>query len=536
MPLFLFANGLDHLRTLQIMGRDWCFVYAADRPFLLSSFAKNSSVKWQDNNKISFVRGIYCQFSTPIRDCFNLIRGMAHRIRPTEHRRVGSKRVCQEKVVCNGARAELECLQCSTKQCKDCETVLHKKSKFAHHDRTKIEQPSFPNGVQPCGMWCNPINSAEYSCVECKCVLCADCNRDFHKGKLTKHHRKLIPKPEVCIEIESDDQFHSAGLGLLSPSEEEFGIPGTLAVGYRHRTQTTEQPQSLSSNSPPSFDDFHSIPVPTTGPTAGLPQLGSPPAFVPIGKSSSGLYLGSLNSARSDSSSGDYFNTVNTITGAYRSLEKESPSPDQVAPSDEDIARFDPTEADALDFESGHFTSVDSQDLYEPTSTETSTPGTVLRNRKEGNKSVQQSPVATASSPPGSLGVAIPKDPKSRLNPPPSQIISRQPVTVMAHRHSSESKSKPVAKIQGSPSQSLTISATEEEDTFDLLGTTDIGRKNRKEVTVRASHHHRESASSANAALETNRELMKKMVLKDHAPGFLLVDENEKLQVCIKLY
>ena len=475
---------------------------------------------------------------------------MAHRLRSTEQRRNGSKRLCQEKVVCSGAKAELECLQCATKQCKDCETVLHKKSKFANHDRTKIEQPTFPNGVQPCEMWCNPINSAEFSCIECKCVLCSECNRDFHKGKLTRHHRKPIPKPEVCIDIESEDHFPNTGLALLSPSEEEFGIPGTVASGFRHRTQPTK-PQSLSSGSPPSFDDFHSIPVPTTGPTAGLPQLGSPPAFEPF-STPGNSYLRSLSNS-SEKSSGDFI----TLTGAYKttSLEsdkvksKEAPSSlGQVEPLDEDIDRFQSPETDALNFESGHFSSVNSEDLY-GTSFRPSEKSrdTVLRNRKEGtslsstNAREGTYPIASSSpllaTPVASIGVTNPKDPKLPLNPPRSQTISRQPV--MAHMHSGETKRKPVAKIQGSPSQSLTVSSTEEEDLLvhlDAVGGDPAGRKARKEAMIRGTH--REGPSSANALLEP-RDLMTKMTLDsvdlasmDHARGFLMVDEQEVLQVC----
>ncbi|XP_072023590.1 zinc finger FYVE domain-containing protein 1-like [Amphiura filiformis] len=100
-----------------------------------------------------------------------------------------------------------------------------------------------------------------------------------------------------------------------------------------------------------------------------------------------------------------------------------------------------------------------------------------------------------------------------------------------------ETKKKPVAKIQGSPSQSLMVSSTEAEDLLGPLESlgSDMGRKSRKEAMVRATHHRDGGSSSGNAL---DQDLMTKMSMKsvdlksiDHAHGFLLVDEQEVLQV-----
>ncbi|XP_071478503.1 zinc finger FYVE domain-containing protein 1-like [Diadema antillarum] len=117
-----------------------------------------------------------------------------------------SKRVCQEQFACDGANACFECLNCGTRQCVDCEKLLHKaeRPKFASHTRRKIEQ-------LPCAVECAlcPYKPAEYSCLECKTVICRDCNKEYHRGKLTGHHRTLLPKQkqevsEVSGEHESN--------------------------------------------------------------------------------------------------------------------------------------------------------------------------------------------------------------------------------------------------------------------------------------------------------------------------------------------
>lgn len=113
----------------------------------------------------------------------------------------GSKRTCQEKFSCEGSEVQFECRECGTRQCAVCEKKLHSSSaKFASHSRKKIEPASFADGVKLCGMWCYPYNPAEFSCLECKNLFCSECNRAFHRGKLSRHHRAHLPRPDPICE------------------------------------------------------------------------------------------------------------------------------------------------------------------------------------------------------------------------------------------------------------------------------------------------------------------------------------------------
>lgn len=131
----------------------------------------------------------------------------------------GSKRICQERLSCESATAEFECRECGTRQCGVCEEKLHSASiKLGSHSRTKIEPVSYVDGVRLCGMWCFPYNSAEFSCIECKTLFCPECNRAFHRGKLSKHHRARLPRPSKPSSetLESETPAEGAGINGLS--------------------------------------------------------------------------------------------------------------------------------------------------------------------------------------------------------------------------------------------------------------------------------------------------------------------------------
>ena len=127
---------------------------------------------------------------------------MASRSKNTLPVKYKSKRICEEKFDCDGSNASYECVNCGTRQCEHCEQLLHKpeRLKFASHFRRKIEQ-------LPCAVECAlcPYKPAEYSCLECRTVICRDCNKEYHRGKLTGHRRTPLPKQkqdkEVCNTI-----------------------------------------------------------------------------------------------------------------------------------------------------------------------------------------------------------------------------------------------------------------------------------------------------------------------------------------------
>ncbi|XP_041468091.1 zinc finger FYVE domain-containing protein 1-like [Lytechinus variegatus] len=126
---------------------------------------------------------------------------MASRSKTHQPVKYKSKRVCEEKFDCDGSNASYECLNCGTRQCEHCEQLLHKpeRPKFASHIRRKIEQ-------LPCAVECAlcPYNPAEFSCLECRTVICQDCNKEYHRGKLTGHRRTPLPKQKQNKEVASD--------------------------------------------------------------------------------------------------------------------------------------------------------------------------------------------------------------------------------------------------------------------------------------------------------------------------------------------
>lgn len=157
---------------------------------------------------------------------------------PSIQVKTGSKRTCQEKLSCEGSKAEFECRECGTRQCAVCEEKLHSSLvKLASHSRKKIETTSFADGVKLCGMWCYPYNPAEYSCLECKTLSCHDCNRAFHRGKLSKHHRAHLPRPEPNVsqnsgEVNNHQKSYTTASLSESPDIDPFldALPPPLSL------------------------------------------------------------------------------------------------------------------------------------------------------------------------------------------------------------------------------------------------------------------------------------------------------------------
>ncbi|XP_071962254.1 zinc finger FYVE domain-containing protein 1-like [Antedon mediterranea] len=120
---------------------------------------------------------------------------MAGKFKVTETKPT-SKRICEEKFSCSGGEAKFWCENCGSRQCSLCESQLHEsRPKFMFHEREEIIQNQYPKGFHVCEKWCNPYNAASVRCEECRALFCEECNKHFHTGKLSKHHRKLIPKP-----------------------------------------------------------------------------------------------------------------------------------------------------------------------------------------------------------------------------------------------------------------------------------------------------------------------------------------------------
>ncbi|XP_033125854.1 zinc finger FYVE domain-containing protein 1-like [Anneissia japonica] len=173
--------------------------------------------------------------------------------------RAASKRICEEKFVCSGGEARFWCENCGSRQCCHCERQLHLQPKFQFHDREEIIQNQYTVGTEVCQKWCNPYNAASVKCEECKSVFCEECNKGYHIGKLSKHHRKLIPKPEPLAAAEN--------LLLFSdPDDDDIQqIPDDCSDNFQTGIDF-EEPQALSSlpnlELLPPTDDFTSFPDP----------------------------------------------------------------------------------------------------------------------------------------------------------------------------------------------------------------------------------------------------------------------------------
>ena len=439
---------------------------------------------------------------------------MASRLRTTDHNKTpGSKRICQERFSCNGSKAEFDCFDCGTRQCIECEKRLHASNpRFTDHDRVKIWQAKFPDSVQQCGMWCNPVNPAVFSCIECQGVLCEECNIIIHRGKLTKHHRRPI-----VVSKKSDGDGSGVNTKELTsdPSpittDEKFE-PGYLAkfevplLDVKKSSFTDDQFQSAIG-----LNSLSALPV--------LEKLEKPPEFNI-----------NLTGEHSDKLTDFLMNEISS--NEFHSLEEQLETSmmgekSQTYDLTDDMDRFASSEEpSALSFTSGHFTSQSSSQDHQPVGT-TSKSGSKKPMAAPRQPSTIQ-PTHAAAPMPISVQNVPPSVPKEISNRPAQPIVDhtiggsnpKRKVAVSLSNSGRESNLvKPVASVMGTSQNSISSNEGDSDHHIE----SPQGSISRKQINVPGIL--REDIGAA------RHHAMSKEPAFKYTPGFLLVDENENLQV-----
>ncbi|XP_071787643.1 zinc finger FYVE domain-containing protein 1-like [Asterias amurensis] len=445
---------------------------------------------------------------------------MASRLKISDQNKTsGSKRVCQERFSCSGSKAEFHCLDCGTRQCVECEGLLHaSNSKFADHDRSRIQQVKFPENVQQCGMWCSPINPAEFSCIECQGVLCGECNKNVHWGKLTKHHRRPIPKKSTDSEVVNTEEVTSK----VAPSINDKLETGLMfhdtfsedlsSISKRYSSSTDEEFQSAIG-----LDSLSSLPV--------LEKLENPPDFnIHItGEQSSDYRLSSMD----EISSNEFRSLEEALerSSIGQQLEERDLMDNQVDGS---------REPDTLSFSSGHFipqeSSVDTSLNPEskpkrPTATPrqreriTQAPAKQESSRQPfGMQPVSPKPVQTSTVKDTSARhvQSVVDHPRIGSNPKPKLV----PVSLSSSGRESN-LNKPIASVMGTSQNS--ISSNEGDSDHQVDSPRGGSFSSRKQMNI-------PGVLREDGGAVRNQIMVKEPTIK-YSPGFLLVDENEFLQV-----
>ncbi|XP_022086002.1 zinc finger FYVE domain-containing protein 1-like [Acanthaster planci] len=437
---------------------------------------------------------------------------MAAHFRTTDqHKNPGSKRICQERFSCNGSKAEFDCSDCGTRQCSECEKRLHASNpRFVDHSRARIQQPVLPASVQKCGMWCNPINPAEYSCIECKGVLCGECNRDFHRGKHSKHHRRPIvvaikTNSDVSVEVERVRDTATSNIFSLSDSHSEQSriFSGTLP---EHETPVNSFTEEFQSAIEVCLDDIFPV----------LQKLESPPEL-------------NIRLAEGQSKEFKTFAMDELSSNEFRSLEeglervmKEKPKAVEL-----DVARFGMSEEpSALSFNSGHFTPsaetsvLHSHESIKPAPKSRSTkqhaiasqPGKDTVNAKQESKSYSSS---TTQQPLHSVGDECDQR-KSDSSMSRSKPSTQQKAPILSNPSREPNLVRPVASVMGTSQNSISSSEGDGETESPR------GSVSRRQIGTQGTG--KDDAFSS-IQLKTKEPVFR------YKPGFLLVDENENLQV-----
>ncbi|XP_038073973.1 zinc finger FYVE domain-containing protein 1-like [Patiria miniata] len=432
---------------------------------------------------------------------------MATRSRTTDHHKIpGSKRICQERFSCNGSKAEFDCFDCGTRQCSECATRLHASDpRFVDHDRVRIQQPVFPPSVQQCGMWCNPINPAEYSCIECKGVLCGECNRVFHRGKLSKHHRRpIVISTPTCVDASDANKVLTV---LASP------VTDNHSDHEQTFYETSPTSPSVNSLSEDQFQSAVGISSDETLPV--LQKLESPPEFNL--KLAQGCFEELTTVAMDEVSSNEFL----SLEEGLEKVMKENPQTAEL-----DIDRFGTSEEpSALPLSSGHFTS--GADTSGPHAHQAVKPTPKARTTKQvvSSQSGKDTAFPKQEVNPSHLSATAqqvllhPVDDKQdkRKSGSHSKMDSQQRPPVLSNPSREPNLVRPVASVMGT-SQNSTSS-----NDGDGEMESPRGSFSRRQGSI-------QEAGRDDSVLSRPQLKDKEPVIK-YKPGFLLVDDNENLQV-----